>query len=70
MRKRFLLVAVKDGDPSPLLKFDTFRKTVSLADYLGKPFEKTTAYTIRCGGRHSPILDRHNWDGYWVDGKE
>ena len=28
------------------------------------------AYTIRCGGRHSPIHDKHNWDGYMVDGKE
>ena len=26
--------------------------------------------TIRCGGNHSAIGDRHNWDGHWVDDKE
>ena len=32
--------------------------------------KKKIAYTIRCGGKNSPIDDRHNWDGYIVDGKE
>ena len=35
-----------------------------------KNFEKKCAYTIRCGGKGSPINDRHNWDGYLVDGEE
>ena len=35
-----------------------------------KKFEKKTAYTIRCGGKNSPINDKHNWDGYIVDGNE
>jgi site-specific DNA-cytosine methylase len=26
------------------------------------------AYTIRCGGRGSPYGNKHNWDGYVVDG--
>ena len=33
-------------------------------------FENQSAYTIRCGGRNSPIDDRHNWDGYYIDGAE
>ena len=33
-------------------------------------FEKQSAYTIRCGGRNTPIDDRHNWDGYYIDGAE
>ncbi len=37
-----------------------------MTEYLDKNFEKPTAYTIRCGGKRSPIDDRHNWDGYWI----
>ena len=47
-----------------------YEKKVTLSDYLGKNFVKETAYTIRCGGGGSPIDDRHNWDGYWIDGEE
>jgi len=70
MRKRVILVGVKFGDPLRLLDFDRFKKTTTLAEYLGKNFAKPTAYTIRCGGRRSPINDKHNWDGYFVDGEE
>jgi DNA (cytosine-5)-methyltransferase 1 len=49
---------------------DEYKKEKTLSELLGKNFEKTTAYTIRCGGRNSPINDKHNWDGYIVDGKE
>ncbi len=35
-----------------------------------KILKKKIAYTIRCGGRNSPIDDKHNWDGYIVDGHE
>lgn len=72
MRKRLFIVAFKDLS----VKFDKFfdlnqyKKTTTLKEYLNKNFEKSTAYTIRCGGRHSPIDDRHNWDGYFVDGVE
>ena len=47
-----------------------FEHRTTLKKYLGKNFKKDTAYTIRCGGKHSAIGDRHNWDGYWVDDKE
>ena len=47
-----------------------FEHRTTLKDYLGKNFKKDTAYTIRCGGKHSAIGGRHNWDGYWVDDKE
>lgn len=71
MRKRVLLVGVRgEGDANTLLDFERFKKTVRLSDYLGKSFEKDTAYTIRCGGRGSPLGDKHNWDAYLVDGKE
>jgi len=70
MRKRVLLVGVRNGNPNTLLEFDRFKKNVTLSEYLGKNFAKPTAYTIRCGGRRSPINDKHNWDGYFVDGQE
>jgi DNA (cytosine-5)-methyltransferase 1 len=70
MRKRVLLVGVRDGDPNTLLDFERFKTTSSLSAYLGKSFEKDTAYTIRCGGRGSAIGNKHNWDGYIVNGSE
>ena len=53
-----------------MLDFEHYRKTTTLSEYLSRNFEKNVAYTIRCGGRNSPITSRHNWDGYIVDGKE
>jgi DNA (cytosine-5)-methyltransferase 1 len=70
MRKRVIIVGTRTTDPEKILDFDEFKKTSNLTEYLGKNFEKSIAYTIRCGGRRSPIHDKHNWDGYIVDGKE
>lgn len=71
MRKRVILIGVRGtATAGSLLDFDRFKKTVTLADYLGKPFEKETAYTIRCGGRGSALGNKHNWDAYVVGGKE
>lgn len=73
MRKRIFIIAVSNHmkeDINCLLDMREYKKTTTLSNYLNKNFEKKTAYTIRCGGRHSPINDRHNWDGYMVDGKE
>ncbi len=75
MRKRIIIVGVRNDillvkEIESLLIFDEFKRNVSLSTLLSKNFEKEFAYTIRCGGRKSPINDRHNWDGYLVDGKE
>lgn len=43
---------------------------MTLGDILGGKVERKIAYTVRVGGRLSPIGDRHNWDGYIVDGRE
>jgi DNA (cytosine-5)-methyltransferase 1 len=69
MRKRLFIVGMKNVDENKLNDFfdlAEYEKKVTMGEYLGKEFEKDTAYTIRCGGRRSPIDDRHNWDGYWV----
>jgi len=71
MRKRVFIIACREGtNPDDILNVDRFKSKTTLSDYLGKNFEKETAYTIRCGGKRSPIRDKHNWDGYMVDGNE
>ena len=73
MRKRLFIVGFKNIEVNNLEDFfnlDKYKKTTTLTQYLGKNFKKDIAYTLRCGGRSSPIDDRHNWDGYWVDDKE
>jgi DNA (cytosine-5)-methyltransferase 1 len=73
MRKRLFIVGFKNIDFNNLENFfdlDEYKKTTTLTNYLGQNFKKDIAYTLRCGGKKSPIDDRHNWDGYWVDNKE
>jgi site-specific DNA-cytosine methylase len=75
MRKRLFIVGIRNDIPmvnhiDDILNLDTYKKTTPLTEYLGKKFEKKIAYTIRCGGKNSPINDKHNWDGYIVDGQE
>ena len=75
MRKRLIIIGVRNDTTlvkhiSKLLDFDEYKKDSSLTQLLGKNFAKKTAYTIRCGGKNSPIDDKHNWDGYMVDGAE
>jgi DNA (cytosine-5)-methyltransferase 1 len=73
MRKRLFIVGFKNIEVNDLDNFfelSKYKKNTTLTDYLGQNFKKDVAYTLRCGGKHSPIDDRHNWDGYWVDDKE
>ena len=75
MRKRLIIVGIRNDIEmckhiGQLLNFDAYKKEKTLSDFLGKNFAKPIAYTIRCGGKHSPINDKHNWDGYMVDGQE
>jgi len=76
MRKRLFIFGFHQGSSSIAQKasditdFTHFRKTTTLSEYLHKAFKRDCAFTIRCGGRHSPINDRHNWDGYEVGGRE
>lgn len=75
MRKRLIILGIRNDTDlikhvDKLLNFDEYVKEQTLSELIGKNFEKKTAYTIRCGGKLSPINDKHNWDGYMVDGKE
>ena len=76
MRKRLFIIGYKTEffetkslKPS-FLDFEQYKKEKTLSELFGKNFEKSIAYTIRCGGKNSPIDDKHNWDGYIVDNKE
>lgn len=75
MRKRLIIVGVRNDTAlikhvDKLLDFEEYKREVTLSELLGMNFEKKVAYTIRCGGKNSPINDKHNWDGYIVDGAE
>jgi len=75
MRKRLIIIGIRNDIEiikyiDKLLDFNEYKKEVTLSEFFGKNFEKKIAYTIRCGGKNSPINDKHNWDGYIVDGKE
>lgn len=72
MRKRLFVIAVSTNVKGTMLNLLDLEKsqTPSLSEFLGRNFEKNRAYTIRCGGRHSPLKSRHNWDTYLVDDKE
>jgi DNA (cytosine-5)-methyltransferase 1 len=71
MRKRVFVVCLnKEHYKNIFFSFDFQKiKTPTLSEFFNMNFEKKVAYTIRCGGRMSPIDDRHNWDGYYVDSK-
>jgi len=75
MRKRVLFLCVRNDiqhefTADTILDFSANEnRDVSMKDYLGRNFEKKYAYTIRCGGRMSPIESRKNWDAYRVDGE-
>lgn len=70
MRKRMLIVCKRGNTTqTDMLNFDRFKKSTTLSEYLGKHFEKDTAYTLRCGGRGSKIGNKHNWDSYIVNGE-
>ena len=44
--------------------------TYTMSDVFGGKVDRDVGFTLRVGGRKSPLKDRRNWDGYVVDGKE
>ena len=73
MRKRLFIIGFKNlelCDIDNFFNLSEYQRHTTMKDYLNKNFTKEIAYTIRCGGRNSAINDRHNWDGYWVNGEE
>ena len=44
--------------------------TMTMSDVWEGHVDRKIGFTLRCGGKGSPITDRRNWDGYIVDGVE
>ena len=71
-RPRLYMIGIrKDIDSSSF----EFPKPVELTNTMSYVFDgakvnKEIGFTLRVGGKGSPISDRRNWDGYIVDGKE
>lgn len=80
-RKRIFIICVKNGYNNIKYSEDIekifqkislkyLNKDIKLNDYLkvdeNYEFIKNIAYTIRCGGRKSPINSKQNWDGYYL----
>ena len=67
-RPRLFMVGFKDS--STEFEFPEKRKLkFTMSDVMKGDVEREIGYTLRVGGKRSPIDDRRNWDGYIVDGE-
>jgi len=74
-RPRIFMVGFKDDvfekDVEKKFKFPTPKKELdfTMSDVWGGQCSRDVGLTLRVGGRGSPIDDRRNWDGYYVNGE-
>ena len=67
-RPRLFMVGFRD--PSVQFEFPKKRKLkFTMSDVMKGHVDREIGYTLRVGGKSSPIDDRRNWDGYIVDGE-
>lgn len=67
-RPRLFMVGFKDRDTE--FEFPKKRKLkYTMSDVMKGDVEREIGFTLRVGGKRSPIDDRRNWDGYIVDGE-
>lgn len=67
-RPRLFMVGFKDRDRE--FEFPDKRKLkYTMSDVMKGDVEREIGFTLRVGGKRSPIDDRRNWDGYIVDGE-
>ena len=67
-RPRLFMVGFKD--PQTEFVFPEKRKLkFTMSDVMKGEVDREIGYTLRVGGKRSPIDDRRNWDGYIVDGE-
>lgn len=68
-RPRLFMVGFRD--PKTPFEFPKKRKLkFNMSDVMKGHVDREIGFTLRVGGKQSPIDDRRNWDGYIVDGKE
>lgn len=67
-RPRLFLVGFKD--PSTPFEFpESIPLALTMSDVFEGEVNRDIGFTLRVGGRGSPITDRRNWDSYLVDGE-
>lgn len=70
-RPRLFMVCFLDGIKHDVFKFPSpIPLTKIMSDVFEGHVDRKIGFTLRCGGKGSPISDRRNWDGYVVDGVE
>ncbi|MDY0138672.1 MAG: DNA cytosine methyltransferase [Candidatus Izemoplasmatales bacterium] len=68
-RPRMFMVGFKDKTID--FKFpEPIKLTKTMSDIFEGKVNREIGFTLRVGGKGSPIDDRRNWDGYIVDGEE
>jgi DNA (cytosine-5)-methyltransferase 1 len=67
-RPRLFMVGFRDHSIN--FEFPNKRKLkFNMSDVMKGEVNREIGYTLRVGGKSSPIDDRRNWDGYIVDGE-
>jgi DNA (cytosine-5)-methyltransferase 1 len=67
-RPRLFMVGFRDHNTD--FEFPKKRNLkFNMSDVMKGEVEREIGYTLRVGGKSSPIHDRRNWDGYIVDGE-
>lgn len=69
-RPRIFIIGFRQEDIYPVpFTFPQFTPLkMTMSDVFGGECPKKIGFTLRVGGKSSPITDRRNWDSYWVDG--
>lgn len=67
-RPRLFIIGFRDHDVE--FQFPLKRELMlTMSDVWEAKVDRTIGFTLRVGGKASPIDDRRNWDGYRVDGQ-
>jgi DNA (cytosine-5)-methyltransferase 1 len=67
-RPRLFMIGFQD----PSVKFESPKRRklkFTMSDVMKGHVDREIGFTLRVGGKKSPISDRRNWDGYIVDGE-
>ena len=67
-RPRLFMAGFSDPEVPFLIPFKR-KLNFTMSDVMKGTVDREIGFTLRVGGKLSPIDDRRNWDGYIVDGK-
>jgi DNA (cytosine-5)-methyltransferase 1 len=67
-RPRIFMIGFRN--PNIVFEFPKKRELMfNMSDVMGGKVDREIGFTLRVGGKSSPIDDRRNWDGYIVNGR-